>query len=598
LDLSNVDALLRLASVHLVHGQFDEAIAHFQQALRLRPDLLELYNDLGIAFAQQGKPEQAVASFEQALQLKPDYPEAHNNLGIVLAQQGQWTDAITHYRAALRLRPGYAEAHNNLGIVLARQGRLGEAVAHYGEALRLWPDYAEAHNNLGLALADSGDCKAAVASYRQALRLRPNYGEAHYNLGLVLAKMARLDEAIASYRQALQFKPDYAEAYNNLGVALGNQDRLEESVASFRQALRLKPDYAEACYNAGTVLTSAGSLRLRERKLQEAIAYYQQALLIKPDYAVAHKDLAMAWLRLGNFEQGWPEYEWRWKCPDVHCPTLAQPRWDGGPLAGRTILLQAEQGLGDTLQFARYAPLVEQHGGKVLLTCQPALFRLLATCPGVDRLLTTGSPLPDFDVQAPLLSLPGIFRTDLATIPAQVPYLSADPELEHRWRRELELWPGFKIGIAWQGNPAHAQDRQRSLPLAHFEPLARLPGTQLFSLQVGPGAEQLQQIGFPVIDLGSRFNPASFDDAAAAMMALDLVITVDSAIAHLAGALGLPVWVLLAYLPDWRWLLDREESPWYPTMRLFRQDEPGDWNGVVGRVVTVLAGRLQLKSQE
>jgi Tfp pilus assembly protein PilF len=590
-DPTNVDALLYLGAIHMVRGQFADAVVNFQHVLRHRPEFVELHNDLGVIFAQQGKVEEAIASFQQALGLKPDYPEAHNNLGIVLAQQGQLDRALAHYSQALQLRPDYAEAHNNLGIVLARQGQLGEAIAHYGEALRFRPDYAEAHNNLGLALAEQGDGDAAVASYRQALRLQPNYTEAHYNLGLAFAKMEKLDEAIASYEEALRLKPDYAEALNNLGVALGNRGRLEESVASFRSALRLKPDYAEACYNAGLVLVNSGSLRVKELKLKEAIACYQQALLIKPDYALAHKDLAMAWLKLGNFEQGWPEYEWRWQCPDIPCLTFTQPRWDGTALAGRSILLHAEQGLGDTVQFIRYARLVQERGGKVLVMAQPSLLRLLGSCPGIDHLLTPGALLRSFDVHMPLLSLPGIFRTDLATIPAKIPYLAADPQSVAHWRRELDRQPGLKIGIAWQGNPGHVQDRRRSVPLAHFKPLALMPGIQLFSLQVGPGAEQVQHVTFPMIDLAGRFNPSCLHDVAAAMTALDLVISVDTSIAHLAGALGLPVWVLLAYVPDWRWLLDREDSPWYPTMRLFRQLALDDWDGVFARVMDAVRQR-------
>jgi tetratricopeptide (TPR) repeat protein len=606
-DPTNVLALSYLAALYMDQRRFEEAAAHLQRLLELQPHHAETYNELGVARAQQGQPEQAVASFQHALELKPNYPEALNNFGIVLAQQDKLDEASRHYSQALALRLDYPEAHNNLGIVYARQGKPSAAIACYTEALALRPNYAEAHNNLGLVLAEQGAWESAVTRYRQALQFRPDYAEAHYNLGLVLAKMEQLDDAIACYRQALGLKPDYAEAHNNLGVALGNQGQLEESVASFRQAVSLKPDYAEAYYNAGLVLAKSGAALVRPAKLDDAIACYRQALLIKPDHAEAHKDLALAWLLLGNFEQGWPEYEWRWKCAERHLRQLPGPSWDGAPLAGRTILLHAEQGLGDTLQFIRYAPLVRQvghvsnvppqHGGKVLVICQQQLLSLLASCPGIDGLLAWESALPDFDVHVPLLSLPGIFGTTLATIPAKVPYLSADPELVERWRRELDGLPAqplprrgresIKVGIAWQGNPEHKQDRQRSLALAHFESLARLPGIRLFSLQVGPGTQQLRDLGgrFPVTDLGSRFDPASFQDAAAVVTVLDLVISVDSAIAHLAGALGIPVWVLLPLVPDWRWMLDRDDSPWYPTMRLFRQREPGDWTQVFRQVV-------------
>jgi Flp pilus assembly protein TadD len=524
-DATNADALAYLGELYMAQGRYAEAATAFQQMLQLRPHVVEVYINLGVVLAQLGSMDEAVTSFQQALAQKPDFPDAHNNLGIVLAHQERFEEAISHYRQALQLRPDYAEAHNNLGIALARQKKLPEAVASYLETLRLKPDYAEAHNNLGTALEALGQVEGALASYGQAVR----------------------------------FKPDYVEAHNNLGASL---DTL--------------------------------------RHLEEALASYDQAVWLKPNYADAHRNRALLWLLMGDFERGWPEYEWRWHCPGMTRPSFRQPLWDGGPLGGRTILLHAEQGLGDTLQFIRYTPLVQQRGGRVLVQCQPELLSLLGSCPGIDQLVPQDTALPDFEVHAPLLSLPEIFRTDLATIPAQVPYLSADPQLVEHWRTELasltahggQDTPGrsLKVGIAWQGNPKHRRDQQRSLSLTRFEPLARVPGVQLFSLQVGPGAEQLRDIGdrFSVIDLGSRFDAASFRDAAAVVTALDRVISVDSATAHLAGALAVPVWVLLPFAADWRWLLGRQDSPWYPTMRLFRQKEPGDWDGVFDRLVAAL----------
>jgi hypothetical protein len=338
--------------------------------------------------------------------------------------------------------------------------------------------------------------------------------------------------------------------------------------------------------------------------LEDALTSYGQAVCLKPDYADAHRNRALLWLLLGDFEQGWPEYEWRWRCQGITMPAFRQPLWDGSPLEGRTVLLHAEQGLGDTLQFIRYAPLVQQQGGKVLVKGQLPLLSVLARCPGIDHLVGQNSPLPDFDVHAPLLSLPGLLRTTLATIPAQIPYLSADALLVEHWRTGLNsLFPQgqaeesgkFRIGIAWQGNPQHKKDRQRSLPLTSFEPLARLPGVRLFSLQVGPGTEQLAEIRdrFLVTDVGGRFNQESFEDAAAVLKGLDLVLSVDSAIVHLAGALGRPTWTLLPFAADWRWLLGRDDSPWYPTMRLFRQKVPGDWDGVFERIVSLLSSSLE-----
>ncbi len=393
-------------------------------------------------------------------------------------------------------------------------------------------------------------------------------------------EQGRLEEAVASYEQALRLKPDYAEAHNNLGIALMEQGRLEEAVASYEQALRVKPDYAEAHNNLGIALGDQGNL-------EEAVASYQQALRLKPNYAEAHKNLALTWLLLGNFEQGWLEYQWRWQCKEFSPPGFQQPLWDGAALQGQTILLHAEQGLGDTLQFIRYAPLVQERGGTVLMACPAPLIRLLAGCPGIDRLIPQGGSLPPFDVHAPLLSLPKILGTTLVTVPAKVPYLFADADLTTQWGRELKQFPAFKIGIGWQGSPKYRDDRSRSIPLVHFEPLARLEGVQLFSLQKGPGTEQLRALAdrFPVTDLGSRLDEASgaFMDTAAVMKNLDLVITSDTAIAHLGGALGVPVWVALPLVPDWRWLLHREDSPWYPTLRLFRQTERGNWPQVFER---------------
>ena len=315
------------------------------------------------------------------------------------------------------------------------------------------------------------------------------------------------------------------------------------------------------------------------------MAQYQEALRLKPDFADAQQQVFL-WLLMGNFEHGWPEYEWRWQRKEraTYKRSFAQPLWDGTPLDGHVILLHAEQGLGDTIQFVRYASQVKQRGGRVVVECPRELAPLLGRCAGIDQVVIRRQSLPAFDVHAPLLSLPGIFATRLDTIPADIPYLSVDPMLTERWRAELCIIRAFKIGIVWQGNPGHKRDRQRSVSLMQFAPLARVAQVCLFSLQKGPGTEQLQEVAerFAVTDLGSRFE--NFADTAAVLMQLDLVITVDTAVAHCAGALGIPVWVVLPFAPDWRWLLERNDSPWYPTMRLFRQKQPGDWDEVFGRI--------------
>jgi hypothetical protein len=345
-------------------------------------------------------------------------------------------------------------------------------------------------------------------------------------------------------------------------------------------------------------------------QITQGIAGYERAIQLNPDYAESHFGLAQLWLKTGDFTRGWRELEWRWRRREFPPRPFAQPIWDGSPLAGRTILLHAEQGLGDTIHFVRYAPLVKQYGGYVIVECQEPLVPLLSTCPGVDQSIAKDSPLPWFDVHAPLLTLPAILGTRLDTIPAKVPYLFADPDLVETWRQAIDrVEPPLttppsadspltqtKVGIAWQGNPAFPNDRRRSIGLALFEPLARLKNVRLFSLQKGPGTDQLAAAAesFPIYDLGSRFR--TFQDTAGALLNLDLVISVDSAVAHCGGALGVPTWVLLPYAPDWRWLLNRKDSPWYPTVRLFRQAKPGDWKSVVERLVGELVELARAKA--
>ncbi|HVW36396.1 MAG TPA: hypothetical protein VHB99_03790, partial [Pirellulales bacterium] len=323
-----------------------------------------------------------------------------------------------------------------------------------------------------------------------------------------------------------------------------------------------------------------------------ALASYEQSLKLLPDGVDAHWNRSLVWLLEGDFAQGWPEYEWRWKLKSFSTRATNRPLWDGSSLEGRTVLLDAEQGLGDTLQFIRYAPLVQQRGGRVLAVCQKPLMQILSSCPGIDRLVAQGEPVPDFDVYTPLLSLPKIFGTTLQTIPAQIPYLHADRYLVEQWGRELASIKAFKVGIAWKGSPKNRMDQQRSIPLAAFEPLARVPGVQLISLQKGQGSEQIKETTgcFAVIDLAQRLDETSgaFMDTAAVMKHLDLVVTCDSSLGHLAGALGARAWIALALSPDWRWLLDREDTPWYPTVRLFRKTSLGDWSDVFGRMAAAL----------
>ena len=591
-DPHQLDALLLLGVIAYQTGRSQQAVDYLQTALRVKPDFAEALNYLGMALQAQGRVAEAVQCYEQALRVRPDFAEAHNNLAIVLRRQGKLAEAVDHLQHTLRLMPASAEGHYNLGNILREQGRLAEAAACFQEAVRLRPDFAPAHNNLGIALEELGKLGAAAASFAQALRLRPDFAEAHNNLGNVLRQLGRLDQAAASLEQALRLAPEDALAHNNLGNVWLADDKLAEAAACFEDALRIRPDYADAHYNLSIVLQHQG-------RFAEALVRLEQALSLRPDFAEAHYNRSMLRLLLGDYEHGWPEYEWRWRTRQFPPFARTEPLWDGEPLAGKTILLHAEQGLGDTLQFIRYAALVKERGGTVAAACPPELLGVLNGCEGIDQLLPLGGALPACAVQAPLLSLPRLCGTTLATIPAKVPYLVADRQRVDHWRKHLAPASGVKVGICWQGSPGNRNDQRRSVPLEQFAPVAEVAGLRLVSLQRGAGQEEWRLVSgewsvvsgdWPVLELADPPQEPSeaWIESAALMCALDLVITVDTAVAHLAGALGVPVWLALPFSPDWRWLLEREDSPWYPGMRLFRQTQPGNWAEVFARMAAEL----------
>jgi tetratricopeptide (TPR) repeat protein len=573
-------------------------------------------NVQGIALAQQGRLDDAAAWFRHALTIDPNASAAHNNLGNILSMQGKFADAVTCYRAALKIVPNDARTWNNLSNSLRQLNQVDEAVDTAQRALAFDANFADAHTNLGIALEAKGDAELENARFHceRAVQLRPDMPEAHNNLGLVYRRLNRLDDAVTHCREALGLRPDFAEAYNNLGTALLRQEKWDDAAACFQRALQLRPDLVMGHVNLATYfwrqdrldegmahceealrlksdLAAArnimGAILLKRGKFAEARVHFDEAIRLDPDFAEAHSNRAMVLLPLGELEEGWRAYEWRWKRTDFVTRPFETPIWDGSPVSGKTVLLHAEQGLGDTLQFIRYAPLVKRLGAHVVFAAPERLLPLLSRCAGIDELRSQDEPAPVYDVHAPLLSLPKILKTNMATIPADVPYLFADEKLIESWRRELAAFPGFKVGIAWKGNSKHAMDRQRSMPLATFAPLA-LNGVHLISVQRGEGTEQFAGIAgrFTVADLGSRLDVSTgaFMDTAAVMKNLDLVITTDTAIAHLAGGLGVPVWVALPFVPDWRWLLGREDSPWYPTMRLFRQTVAGQWEDVFTRL--------------
>ena len=566
-------------------GKLPEAVAHYQRALQVRPDSAELFHSLGRVRAAQGKREEAIRNYREAIKLQPDHGEALTNLGVLLAEQRELEEAIRHLRRAVACRPDLAKAHLNLGVSLDQLGKRQEAEQCLRQAIKLKPDYGEAHYNLGCVLVAQEKHAESLGSFRDALRCKPDNALAYNNLGLALVELGQQSEAVVLFKQALRLRPKLAEAHNNLGMALAELGQFREAEECFERALQIEPQHSKAHGNLGNVLKDQG-------RLDEAVANYQIALWLDPESASIHWNRSLAWLQGGNFEQGWPEYEWRWKRKKDRPRKLPVPLWDGASFAGRTLLLHMEQGIGDMIQFIRYAPLVKERGGTVLLECPPRLVHLFSICAGIDRVLPSGTPYPSFDLHAPLMTLPGLFGTTLKTIPAPVPYLSPDAERVHFWGNQLAGRGGLKIGIAWQGNRKHRWDRHRSLRLASLAPLANVPHVQLISLQKRDGTEQIAEVApsFRVSELPGDWDPldAALADTAAVMKHLDLVITVDTAIAHLAGALGVPVWVALSAMTDWRWLLGRDDSPWYPTMRLFRQERLGDGAPVMNSMARAL----------
>jgi tetratricopeptide (TPR) repeat protein len=484
------------------------------------------------------------------------------------------------------MNPQGVEASQMQGVVLAALGRVEEAARCFRRTVELKPDYAEAHQNLSNALSDSGRLEEAVACARRALELAPDLAAAHNTLGVVLAKLRRADEAVDSFRRALALAPDDADTLNNLANALVGQGKVDEAIASSRRALELRPDFAGAYNTLGAALVHQG-------KWEEAESSYRRAITLDPGMAEAHFHLGAHLLLHGRFEEGWREYEHRLHLSSARPRALSKAQWKGERTEGRTILIQSEQGYGDALQFVRYLPLVRERSGaqRILLEAQPRLARLFSLSGGWGADVIVGpnedeTPPPPHDYQVPLASLP--LTLGLAEpLTTSSAYIRADPRLRLDWRERLGTASVRRVGLVWAGSPNHQGDRLRSLREDQMRPLLETPGFCFYSLQLGPQSRAPALEADGLIDLTEHLG--DFADTAAFVAELDLIISVDTAVAHLAGAMGRPVWTLVTSLPDWRWGVSGETTRWYPTMRLFRQKAPGDWDEVVRRVASELA---------
>ena len=574
----NVDQALAIARELHMTGRLNEAVDVYQQILQRYPEHAEAWHLRGVAISQLGRPADGLQSIDRAIQLSPDAVQYQVNRAVVLAQLGRMDEAIGSLRKAIVRQGDVAETHYNLAQLLDRQGNLDESIAEYRRALELRSDYAQAWNGLGSALKKKGQIDDAIAAFRQATVLQPQYADAFNRLAKTLDEQDRVEESAAAYERAAQLQPQSPEAQGALGNIYHRAARFEDAITAFNAALSLRPGYSEVLYSIANVQKDQG-------KLDEAVATFDRAIAARTIYPEAQWNRALTLLLKGDFENGWRAYESRWT---DQARLLPKPLWNGTNLDGKRILLRLEQGLGDIIQFIRYAPRVAERGGKVVVQCPQPLKRLLEGQCDIEMVVSFEEQLPDYDVHYPLLSLPALFGTTLETIPNDVPYLLADATLAQTWADRVQGEPsGLKVGIAWAGNPEYVHDRQRTISPAALKPLAEVSNVRFYSLQKGPqllGGQATAPI--PMVDWADDLK--DFADTAALITNLDLVLACDTAVAHLAGAMGRTVWTLLPYSPDWRWMLGRSDSAWYPTMRLFRQPRPGEWASVIEEVKTEL----------
>jgi tetratricopeptide (TPR) repeat protein/ADP-heptose:LPS heptosyltransferase len=564
-------------------GRFPDATVSYRRAVSLKPDLAPAWHGLGVVLRRIQNWSDAAGAFRRACELAPGSIEHFLALGFVLLEQKDWPQAESVFLHSQDLDRSNGDAAYGLGLALKGALRFAEAADAFKKALVARPHYLEALFNLGSVSVSLERWDDAIDALQEAASLAQASPEILENLGNVLWSQRRFNEAVSAHSEAVRLRPDHASNHINLGNALLSLLRFEEATASFKKALALSPKNASA-------LCSLGNAALAQNRLDEALGHYREALAVHPEHPHAAFNQSLALLLKGELNAGWPGYELRWALKQKVVAEPPLPKWTGEQaLAGKSILVFSEQGLGDTIQFVRYLPLLQAQGATVTLRVQPALHPLLSCLEGVRLVSTDSDTLPHFDTYCLLLSLPFAFRTDLATIPSPGSYLRASTEKIGQWRSRLVDIGSPKIGIVCSGNAAHRNDHNRSIPLELFSPLAVQLGTRLLLLQ-----KEIREEDRNTLTASNHFVfPADgledFSDTAAIIAQLDLVITIDSAIAHLAGALGKPVWTLLPFAPDWRWMLDRYDSPWYSSMRLFRQKRPGDWTAPLESVQQELA---------
>jgi tetratricopeptide (TPR) repeat protein len=578
LNSRNADAYMNLGILLEEQRRLEEARSAYQRALRSAPSMLRAQLSLGNIAVAIGDFKIGVKHIKTAVRSSPNHAPAHYALGNAQLMLGQSALAKASYIRSIQLDPNSPDAFYNLGNVYLGERGYAAAIDSYRRSITLVEPQADVYSNLGIAYLESEQPNTAIESFLRAIELNPSHAEAHFNLGRVLAKQKEHRKAIEEFDKAIELRPDYAKAFHSLGSSRQSLGELEAASDAYRKALSFEPGYTDVLKNLASVLALRGS--------QQGIVYLEQFVEQEPDSVEAHCSLCAALLMHGDYVRGWREYEWRWQSDKFTSPRrgFVEPQWQGEQLEGKTILLHAEQGFGDTLQFVRYVPLVAQRGGRVVLEVQPGLQRLLQHLPGIAECISKDDPLPEFHCHCPLMSLPLVFGTTIETIPPSPPNLLRAAEREPSIHDASE--GRLRVGLVWAGNPEHQNDALRSMSLTDFLPLAKVDAVCFVSLQKGPASAQTGDWLFHLPEPCSAVK--DFADTAEIVASLDLVITVDTAMAHLAGAIGKSVWILNSHIPDWRWGLDSETTPWYPSARLFRRSSSGGWQELMEHVTSEL----------
>ena len=589
----NADALHLLGVVAYQVGRHEIAVNLITHAIEIDPQQVEAYNNLGIVFKEQKKSEKSIQTYHKAIEINPDHAEAHYNLGNAYQEQGKSEKSIQAYHKAIKIQPDYAEVYNNLGIVFKEQGKSEKSIQAYHKAIEIKPNYAEVYNNLGIVFKEQGKLEKSIQAYHKAIEIKPNYAEAYNNLGNAYQGQGKSEKSIQAYHKAIEIKPNYMQVYNNMGNAYQEQGELELAIQAYHKAIKIQPTHIEAYNNMGNAYQEQGELK-------PAIQAYHKAIKIQPNFAEAHNNLGQILLLLGNFHQGWEEYEWRWQCRNSPAGerNFPQPLWNGSNLHGKSILVWTEQGIGDEIMFANLLDSLKKIGTNIIVECEKRLVPFFQRSfpeiqfaprenPPNSRLLNS-----DIDYQIPIGSLGQWLRTDEDSFKQnRQSYLTTCAEKSEQIQKRYQSLAddNILVGISWKSiGIKQRQTLSKSTALKDWTSILSQRDCHFINLQYGdtePELEQFQAVTGLRIYHDQEIDPLqNLDDFAAQVSALDLVISTSNTTAHIAGALGKRVWTLLPYMPDWRWMLNRNDTLWYPCMRLFRQHTIGDWNDVFQRV--------------